>query len=196
MPTDWEDQYQRGETPWDKGAPSPGLVDFLAAEPVAGTVLVPGCGLGHDVRSLAASAKEVVGIDIASRAIAAASALPARGRERYELADLFELAAPLRGAFDWVWEHTCFCAIDPARRSDYVEAVAGALREGGHLLAIFYLDPGQARREDGPPFETTLAELDRLFLRRFALLREWAPARTYRGREGKEWMRLFKLKTA
>ena len=30
MPTDWEAQYQKGETPWDKGAPSPGLVDFLA----------------------------------------------------------------------------------------------------------------------------------------------------------------------
>ena len=30
MPTDWEAQYQKGETPWEKGAPSPGLVDFLA----------------------------------------------------------------------------------------------------------------------------------------------------------------------
>ena len=196
MPTDWEDHYQRGETPWDKGAPSPGLVDFLAAEPIAGAVLVPGCGLGHDVRALATSAKEVVGIDIASRAVAAARTLPAQGRERYELADLFNLPAHLRGAFDWVWEHTCFCAIDPALRSDYVEAVAGALREGGHFLAIFYLDPGQAHREDGPPFETTLAEVDRLFRLRFALLREWAPARTYPGRERKEWMRLFQLKTA
>jgi len=29
---------------WEKGAPSPGLVDFLATHKLAGRVLVPGCG--------------------------------------------------------------------------------------------------------------------------------------------------------
>ena len=48
MPTDWEAHYQQGDMPWEKGAPSPGLVDFLASEPVPGRVLVPGCGAGHD----------------------------------------------------------------------------------------------------------------------------------------------------
>ena len=56
MPTDWEDHYRTGDMPWDKGAPSPGLVDFLTSEPVRGRVLVPGCGLGYDVRALAATA--------------------------------------------------------------------------------------------------------------------------------------------
>src|SRR5690349_15238372 len=108
MPTDWEAQYQKGVTPWDKGAPSPGLVDFLAQEPLSGRVLVPGCGAGHDVRVIAPQAEEVVGIDIAPSAVEIARGLPAAGRERYELADLFDLPAPLRGSFDWVWEHTCF----------------------------------------------------------------------------------------
>ena len=47
MPTDWEDHYRRGETPWEKGAPSPGLMDDLAVHPVRGRVLVPGCGFGR-----------------------------------------------------------------------------------------------------------------------------------------------------
>ena len=194
MPTDWESKYQASDTPWDKGGPSPGLVDFLAEQPVRGRVLVPGCGLGHDVRALAAVAEEVVGLDIAPSAIEGARRFPRVGGERYELADLFDLPPPLRGHFDWVWEHTCFCAIDPAQRAAYVGAVAGALRPGGHLLAVFYLDPGNDSPDEGPPFEVSLAELDRLFLPRFTIVREWLPVRAYPGREGREWMRLIALR--
>jgi methyl halide transferase len=191
MPTDWEDHYRRGETPWEKGAASPGLVDFLAKEPVRGRVLVPGCGLGHDVRALARTADEVVGIDIAPSAVATASTFPRSGCERYELQDLFALPESWRGAFDWAWEHTCFCAIQPAQRSAYVDAIFDALRPGGHLLAIFYLNPGNNSPDEGPPFEVSIAELDRLFLPKFTLVREWLPERAYPGREGREWMRIL-----
>jgi SAM-dependent methyltransferase len=191
MPTDWEANYQRNETPWDKGAPSPGLVDFLRNEPVRGRVLVPGCGLGHDVRALAATADEVVGLDIAPSAVKGARTFPAVGGESYELADLFALPPRLLGCFDWVWEHTCFCAIDPAMREAYVAAVAEALRPGGHLLAIFYLDPGHDHPGEGPPFGVSKAELDALFAPRFTLVREWLPENAYAGREVREWMRVL-----
>ena len=199
MPTDWESKYQASETPWDKGAPSPCLVDFLTEHSVSGRVLVPGCGLGHDVRALQSSlggdaVQEVLGLDIAPSAVEGARRLPRLGGERYEVADLFDLPPALRGCFDWVWEHTCFCAIDPAQRAAYVAAVAGALRPGGHLLAVFYLDPGNDSPDEGPPFEVSIAELDRLFLPRFTLVREWLPARAYPGREGREWMRLLALR--
>ncbi len=189
MATDWEAHYQAGDMPWEKGAPSPGLVDFLGAERVEGRVLAPGCGLGHDVRALAAQGAEVVGLDISPSAVEAARRVPTTGSERYECADLFALPDHLRGASDWVWEHTCFCAIDLSQRHAYVEGVHSALRAGGKLLAIFYLDPGNDSPDEGPPFEVSLAELDRLFLPRFELLREWLPARAYPGREGREWMR-------
>ena len=192
MPTDWEAQYLKGETPWDKGTPSPGLVDFLAQEPVRGQVLVPGCGVGHDVRALAATADGVVGLDIAPSAIEGAARFPVVKNERYELANLFDLPPHLRGSFDWVWEHTCFCAIDPPMRAAYVEAVAGALKPGGKLLAIFYLDPGHDSPDEGPPFGVSLAELDSFFSPRFALEREWRPAHAYPGREGREWMRILR----
>ncbi len=191
MSTDWEDHYRRGETPWEKGAPSPGLVDLLAEEPIRGRILVPGCGFGHDVRALAATADEVIGIDIAPSAVEAAGKLPAAGHERYELQDLFALPPSWRGAFDGVWEHTCFCAIQPSQRPAYVEAVADALRPGGKLFAIFYLDPGNDSPDEGPPFEVSVAELDRLFLPRFTLVREWLPKRAYPNREGREWMRVM-----
>ena len=194
MPTDWEERYRTGETPWDKGAPHPALVAFLKSEPIRGRVLVPGCGLGHDVRALAATADEVTGLDIAPAAIRAAKAQPAIGGERYVQGDLFALPKASRGAFDWVFEHTCFCAIDPSLRADYVAAVAGALRPGGHLLALFYLDPGLDPGEGGPPFGTSKAELDSLFSPRFSLAKEWRPSVTYPGREGRELCRLLVAK--
>src|SRR4051812_41703777 len=139
MPTDWEDHYRRKEMPWEKGAPSPSLLDFLATEPVRGRVFVPGCGYGHDVRALASTAEEVVGLDLAPSAVEGAQIFPKIGGEHYEIGDLFTLPPHLRGNFDWVWEHTCFCAIDPSQRPAYVDAVAEALCPGGRLLAVFYL---------------------------------------------------------
>ena len=40
----WENRYQSKDMPWEKGEPSPGLVDFLAAHPELprGTVCIPG----------------------------------------------------------------------------------------------------------------------------------------------------------
>jgi SAM-dependent methyltransferase len=189
MPADWESRYQTGDMPWEKGAPSPALVEYLAANPPpAGAILVPGCGLGHDARAISRPDNEVTGIDIAPSAVRAAQAFPKTGRENYLLADLFDLPPELRDRFDWVWEHTCFCAIDPAMRAQYVRGVAAALKPGGRLLAVFYLDPGNGI--DGPPHGVTLAELDTPFSGTFALVREWLPTAAYPGREGREWMRL------
>src|SRR5579859_2043797 len=69
--SDWENRYQTGDMPWEKGAPSPGLVDFLSAHPdlPKGTVCVPGCGTGHDVRAWARAGFDATGYDIAPSAV-------------------------------------------------------------------------------------------------------------------------------
>ena len=203
MSTDWESCYRAGETPWDKGAPAPPLLEWLEqpGHRLDGEVLVPGCGLGHDVRAIAATGQptQTVGLDISAAALAQARRLPLAGHESYVEADLFDLPPDLRGRFDWVCEHTCFCAIDPPRRADYVQAVAGALRPSGQLLAIFYLRPWAGGEQPppggGPPFPTSPEELDRLFAGHFDLLEESVPTRAYRGREGRELLRLLR-KTA
>ncbi len=192
--TDWQQRYETQDTPWEKGAAHPGLLEFLRKSPLRGDVLVPGCGYGHDVRAIASTADLVVGLDIAPGAVAAADAVPCVGGERYMQGDLFAMPARMRGAFDWVFEHTCFCAIPTARRADYVEAVAGALKPGGHLLAIFYLDPGLDPGEEGPPFGVTTSELDAFFGERFQTLGEWHPSATFPGREGRELCRILALR--
>jgi SAM-dependent methyltransferase len=185
--TDWEAQYQANDTPWDKGEASPGLVDWLAAHPnePRGTVLVPGCGLGHDVRAWAAAGFHVRGMDIAASAVERAIAAGASERAEFQLGDF--LTGGPDAPFDWVFEHTCFCAIQPDRREDYVRAVLRWLKPGGHYLAVNYFIPDT----DGPPFGVDRAEIWARFSPRFTLLEEWTP-RSYPNRTGLERMFLWK----
>jgi methyl halide transferase len=193
METDWEARYQTHDMPWEKGAPSPGLVDFLAAHPLLprGAVLVPGCGTGHDARSWAAAGFAVTGCDLAPSAIrlsrekTAAAGLSAQ----FLLGDF--LADAVLGPYDWIFEHTLFCAIDPARRDDYVRAVLRRLKPGGNFLAVHYLIPDT----DGPPFGTTRQELMNRFSLHFELQAEWVP-RSYPNRAGLELMLWWRRKTA
>ncbi len=185
--TDWEAHYQTNDTPWDKGEPSPGLVDWLAAhsDVPRGRVLVPGCGLGHDVRVWAAAGFHATGFDIAPSAVERARAAGLPERADFRLGDF--LADTPHESFDWVFEHTCFCAIQPDRREDYVRAVLHWLKPGGHYLAVNYFIPDK----EGPPFGVDREEIWARFSPHFELLEEWAP-RSYPNRTGLERMFLWK----
>ncbi|MGH8046743.1 MAG: methyltransferase domain-containing protein [Chthoniobacterales bacterium] len=189
---DWEGRYQTGDMPWEKGSAAPPLIDWLARHEVQGRVLVPGCGSGHDVRELARAGTQPIGLDLSPSAIALAKSHPAIGSENYRTADFFALPADLMESLDWVFEHTCFCAINPADREKYATAAATALKPGGRMLAIFYLDPGHDHPDDGPPYGTTREELDGLFGDHFELLEEYVPAVAYPGREGRELVRVLR----
>ncbi len=172
-PEYWETRYARGEDGWELGGPAPPLAALLSigeAGP-AGRLAVPGCGRGHEAIPFARHGFEVTGFDFAEAAIEAAAAGAAAAgvsdRCRFERRDLFELPCLYPAAFDAVVEHTCFCAIDPARRPEYVDVVASILKPGGRLLALFYPLRAATGAGDGPPFPTTRDEIDRLFGRRF-----------------------------
>ena len=183
--TDWEARYLANDMPWEKGEASPGLVDFLAAHPQLehGSVCVPGCGTGHDARAWARAGFTVTGFDLAPSAVrlttekTRAAGLPARFVQGDFLVD-----EPPQ-SFDWLFEHTLFCAIQPDQRDAYVQAVLRWLKPGGDYLAVNYLIPD----EDGPPFGTTRAELLARFSPHFELLSEWVP-RSYPNRTGLELM--------
>lgn len=189
--TDWEALYHQRETPWEKGVPHPALVDYLAPDgPLAGEIFVPGCGSGHDVRALSTSENHVVGIDIAPFAIEKANSFPKTGNEEYRLEDLFALPPTWDARFDCIFEHTCFCAIDPSLRARYLEAIVRLLKLEGRLIAIFFINPDHD--EPGPPYGVSHAELDEQFGKHFVVEREWVPARTHPGREGRELMRVLR----
>lgn len=181
----WETRYQSGEMPWEKGAPSPGLVDFLAANPKlpGETVCVPGGGTGHDACEWAKAGFRVYGYDLAPSAVRLSEE---RGRAaglwaQFRQVDFLRTAPPF--PFDWIFEHTLFCAIQPAERELYVRAIERWLKPGGNYLAVNYLIPDT----DGPPFGTTREEIIERFSPSLELQSDWVP-RSYPNRVGLERM--------
>lgn len=189
--SEWEARYQSGDMPWEKGAASPGLVDFLAAHPelVKGSVVIPGCGTGHDVRAWARAGFEAWGFDLAPSAIrlatekTAAAGLKAVFRQGDFLKDVPDQK------FDWLFEHTLYCAIDPVQRDEYVRAVERWLRPDGQFLAVHYM----IRDKEGPPFGSQQEELMERFSPGFELVQGWVP-RSYPNRTGLELMLWWRRK--
>src|SRR5581483_4390467 len=142
-----------------------------------GSVLVPGCGTGHDVRAWAKAGFQVTGCDLAPSAIRLSTerTMAAGLKAEFLLSD-FLSDQPVR-QYDWIFEHTLFCAISPERRDDYVKAVSRWLKPDGCYLAVNYLIPDK----DGPPFGTTRDEQWTRFSPSFDLLKEWVP-RSYPNR--------------
>ncbi len=181
----WEERYRSGDMPWEKGEGSPGLLDWLKSHPDVprGSVLVPGCGTGHDARLWAHHGFKVTGCDLAPSAIrlcderTRAAGLCASFHKGDFLGD-----EPFQ-QFDWVFEHTLFCAIQPEQRDDYVRAVLRWLKPDGYYLAVNYL----ISDTEGPPFGTTHEEIVERFSPHFELLEEWVP-RSYPNRAGLERM--------
>lgn len=194
--TDWESRYQAGDMPWDKGSAAPPLLELLEKRGTEmwgdGPILVPGCGLGYDVRTLAELGLEVMGVDISRSAVEAAEDFPVVGKEAYEVGDFLDPAWCGDHRYSAIWEHTCYCAIDPSRRADYAESAARCLGNGGVLAGVFFLtphDPGE--EEDGPPFASTIEGIDACFDPWFERVDAWVPTAAYPGREGREWIAVF-----
>jgi SAM-dependent methyltransferase len=192
----WQNLYAQGSDRWELGGPSPVLGAHLARRPPPlGTVAVPGCGRGHDARLLTCRGYRALGFDFVPDTIRTARELAAReGTEvTFEDRDVFGLAAVYPAFFDGVWEYTCFCAIDPRRRPEYVDVLAAILKPGGWLLACFF--PIDARA-GGPPFSVDRAEVRELLAPRFELLEDYVPSASPEGRQGREWMVLARRRSA
>lgn len=77
--TKWDDLWKEGFVPWDRGFPSPALVDLLAerkdlfpAKQGRKKALVPGCGKGYDVLLLSSWGYDAYGLDASEKALDAA----------------------------------------------------------------------------------------------------------------------------
>ena len=191
QPDFWEAAYQEGRSGWDLGRPAPAFEQLLggAQPPTPGRAAVIGCGRGHDALHFARNGFTVVGFDFAPTAIAAArqAAAAAGLTAEFVQSDIFSLPTSYPEGFDYVIEHTCFCAIDPARRPEYVEVVRGLLRPGGELIGVFFAHG----RPSGPPFTTDGEELRHLFAGPFAI-ETLEPAISIESRRGQELFGRFR----
>ena len=188
---EWEEKYRAGDIHWNHGAPSPGLVEFLHAHPELpkGSVAVPGCGTGHDLLAWARAGFNALGYDLAPSAVQLASRRILDSRLSAGVVELDFLKDEPPQRFDFLWEHTLFCAIQPTQRESYAEAAMRWLRPGGTYLAVNYIVCGP----EGPPWPVTPRELWQRFTPGFELIDQWVP-RSYQNRCGKELMLWWRRK--
>lgn len=195
--TQWNRRYLDGDTPWDKGAYTPALLEIFINRiiPAEAEVLVPGCGYGHDARAIADAGYTVTGMDIAESAVTEAKLTHKINDDlTFIQADLFDTKLPEQKRYGAVWEHTCYCAILPEHRADYVEAIYHLLEQDGLFVGVFFTNTEMPPGE-GPPFETSVEDVKRLFSPRFELLWEKEPDTTYPSREGCEWLMAWRRKS-
>ncbi|GAB4380611.1 MAG: methyltransferase domain-containing protein [Elainellaceae cyanobacterium] len=187
----WEGRYQEGTARWDLGQPAPVFVSLLNSPdaPQPGRMAVLGSGRGHDALLFAEHGFEVVGFDFAPSAIEAARTnAQQRGLSAEFLQrDIFGLDAEFAQQFDYVLEHTCYCAIAPEQRTDYVKLVRAILRPQGELIGLFWAHS----RPGGPPFGTTPDAIRQRFAE-FELIAATLVSNSVEGRKGEEYLMRFR----
>jgi hypothetical protein len=131
----WNDLYLKGDTGWDKGAPSPPIARMLAegVVPAGAAIAVIGAGRGHDALEAQRLGYRVTAIDFAPEAA-----------------------------------------------------------KGGVLFGLF----SAHGREGGPPFDTSEAEVRRLFEARFTIERLRVAPDSFEVRKGVELEAVFRAKAS
>jgi SAM-dependent methyltransferase len=188
----WDALYKEGRDGWDLGEPAPSFVDLLVAPgaPAPGKLITLGCGRGYDAILFARHGFEVTAVDFAPTAIrdARRAAEQAGVSVDFVQHDLFALDESYNGRFDYVLEHTCFAAINPRRRDEYVQLVRRLLKPSGLYIALFF----SHGKPGGPPHSTDAEEVRRLFGPYFTIEKLGSPARSVERRQGQEIFALMR----
>lgn len=167
----WQERFERGETPWDRGRVNPQLERWIDAGELAPCALaVPGCGSGHEVAELARRGFEVTGLDYAPAAVARTAAalagLDAAACARGRAIEADVLQWQPEAPFDAIYEQTCLCALHPDLWVEYAARLRHWLAPGGRLFALFVqiLRPGAAEGfVQGPPYHCDVHAMRALF---------------------------------
>lgn len=186
IPDFWETRYQEGTTRWDIGKAAPPFVNLLQSDraPSPGKTAVLGCGRGYDALLFAQAGHEVIGVDFAPSAIAAATDLAQQANlsVQFRQEDIFRLPETYSHDFDYVVEHTCFCALPPEKRTTYINLVHNLLKPTGELLAIFFTH----QRGGGPPYGIQPSEIRELFTPQFEIIQLDLIKNSVPSRQGEE----------
>jgi SAM-dependent methyltransferase len=168
-PEYWQKVYDEEPRPgWDMDGPSPVLAELFEAAAfreitLGGEIAVPGCGFGHDAAELARRGFRVTAFDFAPTPIEGAKARYGDA-VAWRQEDWFTTPA---GPFDLIFDHTCFVAMDPTRRVEYLDICAGRLKPSGLWLAVLF---DETNGRPGPPFQIAMEEARTLASERFNLL--------------------------
>lgn len=166
----WELMWNQGLKPgqaFDKFIPSPILQKYNNENKIPdGLALVPGCGRGYDVTYLASKDRKVVGLELSSTAVEAAKNRLSQIVEsegflhqdqcdfrNQNFFDLNKYSDQPKELYDFVYDYTFFCALDPSIRSNWAKQMANVIKPGGLLMTVIF---PIIEKVGGPPFGVSL----------------------------------------
>ncbi|NMM13015.1 MAG: methyltransferase domain-containing protein [Rhodoferax sp.] len=164
----WQERFEKKETGWDRGSPSPQLLAWLdRGELQPCRIAVPGCGSGWEVVELAKRGFDVVGIDYTAAAVQKTRALVDAQGLKAEIIQADVLNYQPENKFDAVYEQTCLCAIHPEHWLAYSQQLVKWLKPEGSLWVMFMQMLRPAASEEGvihgPPYHCDINAMRALF---------------------------------
>jgi hypothetical protein len=188
-PDFWNRRYASGKTPWDFLGIPEALNSFLCRSSSPGTVLIPGCGSGHEIKAFHDAGFAVTAIDFSRVAVDKARQLLGPLSEKIVFGDFFSFDfGPRR--FDLIYERTFLCSLPPSRWPRYIARMAELSAHHGRLIGIFLY----GHEPKPPPYPLTENRAGELFGTDFRLART-APVSDslplFRGMERwQEWQKI------
>jgi len=164
----WQERFEKKETGWDRGSPSPQLLAWLdSGELQPCRIAVPGCGTGWEVVELAKRGFDVIGIDYTAAAVQKTRALVDAQGLTAEVIQADVLNYQPDRKFDAVYEQTCLCAIHPEHWLAYSQQLVKWLKPEGSLWVMFMQMLRPAASEEGvihgPPYHCDINAMRALF---------------------------------
>jgi len=182
-PAFWDERFERGFTPWDRGGVPEALRRFVAAARRPLATLIPGCGSGYELAFLADAGWDATAIDFSPAAVAGAKLTAGRWAERVIEADFF--AYQPQQPLDLVYERAFLCALPRALWPQVAARWAALLPPGALLAGFFFFDDAPK----GPPFGIAREQLDALLTPHFRCVEDEAVSDSIPVFAGKErWM--------
>ncbi|QHL86170.1 methyltransferase domain-containing protein [Nibribacter ruber] len=156
----WSSRYQQKETGWDAGfitAPLETYINQLENKDLS--ILIPGCGHGHEAEFLHRQGfPQVYLMDFAPEPLERfKSRNPNFPADHLLQQDFFQHTAL---TFDLILEQTFFCALPRNRRPDYARKMFDLLKPGGKLVGVLFSEEFST---PGPPYGGTPQEYQAYF---------------------------------
>lgn len=147
---------------WADLTPNPYLVTWLGENQIPRPemrAVTIGCGVGDDAEALAEHGYRVTAFDIAPSAIDLCRRRYLKSTVRYVVADLFDLPADWKGAFDVVFECNTIQIMPGDHRRRALRTIADLAAPGGAVLvSCRSREPGE--KEDEFPRPLDKSEID------------------------------------
>ncbi len=190
----WTDAYANKEDAWDMQGPSPVLLAHFPKTAKnlknGSEILIPGAGRGHDAIFFENLGYSTTALDFSPTAEMEFHALYSNSKIKFLKDDIFLYLDKNKSAFDGIFEHTIYCAIDPERRREYISKILGALKPGGLWFGVQFLRTAPF----GPAFGNTQWEIREMIQDTFNIL-EWELTKnSHPARMGQEMWAVFQKK--